>query len=93
MIFQLYIIAKSKLASCEQGSNISCGCLVICPLESIIHDQIDEATTLGIAAMKLDDDFKNNLENNTSKLTKHAHLLFCHSRIRKTTVAQEPFKG
>jgi superfamily II DNA helicase RecQ len=68
---QLYIIAKSKLATCqhEQGSNISYSCLVICPLESIIQDQIAEATSLGIAVMKLDDDFK----NNTSK---HAHLLF-----------------
>jgi hypothetical protein len=43
--------------------------LVICPLKSIIHDQIDEATSIAIAAMKLDDDFK----NNTSK---HAQLLF-----------------
>jgi hypothetical protein len=36
LVFQLYIIAKSKLASCqhEHGSNISYSCLVICPLES-----------------------------------------------------------
>ena len=78
LIFHLYIIAKSKLATWkhEQGLNISYSCLVICPLESIIQDQIAEATSLGIAAMKLDDDFK----NNTSK---HAHLLFAtYGRIR-----------
>ena len=53
----------------EQGLNISYSCLVFCPLESIIQDQIAEATSLGIVAMKMDDDFKNDS-------SKHAHLLF-----------------
>jgi hypothetical protein len=44
-------------------------CLVICSLESIIQDQIVEATSLGIAAIRLDDDFKNNI-------SKHTQLLF-----------------
>ena len=62
----------------RQRSNISYSCLVICPLESIIQDQIAEATSIGIAAMpmKLDDDFK----NNTSK---HAELLFATAEYVK----------
>jgi hypothetical protein len=43
---------------------------------SIIQDQIAEATSLDIAAMKLDDDFK----NNTSK---HAQLLFATAEYVK----------
>ena len=54
-------------------------CLVICSLESIIQDQIVEATSLGIAAIRLDDDFKNNI-------SKHTQLLFAvnllYGRIR-----------
>jgi superfamily II DNA helicase RecQ len=63
----------------QQGSNIPYSCLVICSLSSIIQDQIVEATSLGIAAMMLDDDFKHNI-------SKHAQLLFAvnllYGRIR-----------
>jgi hypothetical protein len=61
LIFQLYIIAKSKLATCQhkQGSNISYSCLW-----KYIQDQIVKATSPGIAAM---------MKNNISK---HAQLLF-----------------
>ena len=60
----------SKLATCnhELESN-SYSCLVVCPLESIIQDQITEAASCGITSMKSDDDFKNNS-------SKHAQLLF-----------------
>jgi hypothetical protein len=78
-MFQLYIyIAKSKLDTCqhEQGPNISYSCLVICPLESIIQDEIAEATSIRIAAMKLDDDFKNNTP-------KHAQLLLATAEYVK----------
>jgi hypothetical protein len=81
LIFQLYIIAKSKLAirQHEQEWNFSYSCLDIrisnisyrvCLLvESIIQDQIDEAASIGIATVKLENDFK-------KYTSKHSQLLF-----------------
>jgi hypothetical protein len=51
----------------EQGLNISYSYLVIIPLESIIQDQITEATSTGIAAMN----------------SKHAQLLFATAEYVK----------
>jgi hypothetical protein len=57
----------------EQGSNIPYSCLLK------YNSRPVEATSLGIAAMRLDDDFKNNI-------SKHAQLLFAvnllYGRIR-----------
>jgi hypothetical protein len=73
--FQLYIyIGKLKLATCYFNS---CDTSTSSRIFLIVVLIFVEATLLGIAAMKLDDDFKN------INISKHAQLL----------VVQEPFKG
>jgi hypothetical protein len=77
--FQLYIyICKIKLASCYMLFYNSYDASTSSRIFLIVVLIFVEATfILGIAAMKLDDDFKN------INISKHAQLL----------VVQEPFKG
>ena len=67
LIFQMFVIAQSKLSLHNTRNNDTpnfSSCLVICPLESIIEDQIIEARSLGISASSLPDLTPDELSNN-----------------------------
>ena len=61
------VIVQSKLSFHNTRNNdtpTSSSCLVICPLESIIEDQIVEERSLGISASSLPDLTPDELSNN-----------------------------
>ena len=71
LIFQMSVIAQSKLSLHNTRNNdtpTSSSCLVICPLESIIEDQIIEARSLGISASSLADLTPDDLSNNPPQI-------------------------
>ena len=71
LIFQMFVIAQSKLSLHNTRNNdtpTSSSCLVICPLESIIEDQIIEARSLGISASSLADLTPDDLSNNPPQI-------------------------
>jgi hypothetical protein len=74
LIFQLYILNILANQSLLEQDRIFLIVVLLFVHFKLIQDQIVEATSLGIAAMRLDDDFKNNI-------SKHAQLLFA---IRQT---------
>ena len=53
LIFQLYAIAKSKLKILDGG--VQSSVIMVCPLESIMKDQIAEAQSIGITTCSLSD--------------------------------------
>ena len=70
-IFQMFVISKSKLSLHNTRNNdtpTSSSCLVICPLESIIEDQIVKSRSLGISASSLTDLTPNELSNNLPQI-------------------------
>ena len=71
LIFQMFVIAQSKLSLHNTRNNdtpTSSSCLVICPLESIIEDQIVKSRSLGISASSLTDLTPNELSNNLPQI-------------------------
>ena len=73
LIYQYFVLAKAK-QRVHQGS-VCASALIICPLLSIVDDQIKEAKYLGITACRL----KDFLEEETSKVdftvTQLAHIM------------------
>ena len=70
LIFQMFLIAKSKLSLHSTRNNdilTSSSCLVICPLESIIN-QIVEAKSLGISSSSRTDLTPDELSNNPPQI-------------------------
>ena len=71
LIFQMFVISKSKLSLHNTRNNdrpTSSSWLVICPLESIIEDQIVEAKSAGISASSLTDLTPDELSNNPPQI-------------------------
>ena len=67
----MFVISKSKLSLHNTRNNdrpTSSSWLVICPLESIIEDQIVEAKSAGISASSLTDLTPDELSNNPPQI-------------------------
>ena len=52
LVFQVFAVVRSLLSVASTSSNGSV--LVVCPLKSIISDQIEEARSLGLTALEIE---------------------------------------